>query len=236
MNPEVNPERPPAWAPPAPPPTLRHSARLTLRPYTPADARALYDAIAPHRDAYLPWLPWVRFCHLSPDDTDRQIERFMNAWTTWPMSPEDNTQIGFILGVFDRLTGSLVAGTGFNRIEPDRANAEVGYWVHPAHRRKGYAAELTASLLSWGLLPQTAGGWGFRRIHIFANGANAASVGVPSRLGLRQELHAHHDRWEAGLGWCDTLGWGVLASEWDTAHDRLRSPTDPAHPGRLSPG
>jgi RimJ/RimL family protein N-acetyltransferase len=232
----VNPAHPPEWAPPSPLPASRQTARLTLRPYIPTDARALYEAIAPHREAYLPWLPWVRFCHLSPDDTDRQIARFMNAWASWPMSPADNAQIGFILGAFSRKTGELIAGTGFNRIDADRANAEIGYWVHPAHRRKGYAAELTAALLSWGLTPQARGGWGFRRIHIFANAANAASAGVPRTLGLRQELHAVQDRWEDGLGWCDTLDWAVLATEWDTAHDRLLRPSSAGQPVRPAAG
>jgi RimJ/RimL family protein N-acetyltransferase len=44
---------------------------------------------------------------------------------------------------------------------------------------------------------------------------------VPEKLGLRRELAARADRWVPGFGWDDSLGWGVLAEEWNCSRDSL---------------
>lgn len=214
--------RPAPWMPPGSPITRFDSPRFIIRTYEPADAGPLFNAIAPHRESYVPWLPWARTQHRTPAESAACIERFL-ASAADPLNPENNAIFGFVYGVFDKADGQLIAGTGFNRLSPEWHNAETGYWVRPDRRRQGIAAEVLAATLTAGFLPQTRGGFGFRRIHIFAAAANTASRGVPGRLGLRQIMHARQDRWLEGLGWSDSIGWDVLADEWDLSRSRLRA-------------
>jgi hypothetical protein len=78
-------------------------------------------------------------------------------------------------------------------------------------------------VLSWGFTPQKNGGFGFRRVHIFASAANTASCRVPRKLGLREIMHARKDRWIVRLGWTDSIAWDVLAEEWDIQRRRLKA-------------
>lgn len=158
--------------------------------------------------------------HLTLAASQQSIELFAKSARD-PLAPEHNPTLGYVLGAFDRANGELLAGCGFNRIDADLHNAETGYWVRADRQRNGIAARSLAATLSWGFTPQAAGGFGFRRIHIFAADANVASCGVPRKLKLNETLRTRADRWVAGLGWCGTISWDVLAEEWDCAGGRL---------------
>jgi ribosomal-protein-serine acetyltransferase len=217
--------RPDAWSPPDPIPARFQTRRLIVRPYTPDDRDQLFRAIDESRESLLPWLPWASVTHTDPDDTAALIGRFNRIARTWPMIDEERDTIGYLWGVFERETGRLVGGTGLNRLVPGTATAETGYWVHTAHRRRGIATEALRASLSWSFMPQGEGGFGLRRIVIFAATVNTPSIGVPEKLGLRREQHTLKDRWVDGHGWCDSYGWGVLAEEWDCERMRLREGT-----------
>ena len=83
--------------------------------------------------------------------------------------------------------------------------------------------EAVAHLISWAFEHPSAGGWGLRRIEIYCAAANAASQRVPRKLGMRQEVTRRKARFVPGVGWDDTLGWGVLREEWDSAAHRVRA-------------
>jgi RimJ/RimL family protein N-acetyltransferase len=110
-----------------------------------------------------------------------------------------------LLGMFvgDRVAGSC----GLHRRRgPDVL--EIGYWTHPAFTRRGLAT--TAARLLTGAafsLP------GIARVEIHHDEANAASAGVPRRLGFvlagktPDEAAAPA---EVGIDWCwqmDRAGW-----------------------------
>lgn len=217
---------PAAWTPPAPPPARFESPRFTIRVYEPADAPALFHAIDAFRESYLPWLPWAKSQHRTVADSAATIDRF-RASAAAPLDPLNNAVFGYVYGVFEKSTGQLVAGAGFNRLAPEWRNAETGYWVRGDRRRQGIAVEVLAATLTTGFTDQSQGGFGFRRVHLFAARANIASCAVPAKLGLRAMMHAREDRWLDGPGWCDSLGWDVLASEWDIARSTLRPGPSP---------
>lgn len=128
---------------------------------------------------------------------------------------DNNRAYGMVFGVFDAATGEQLGGSGFNRLDSATLNAETGYWVRADRRRQGICTRILRAMLTWGFTPQHEGGFGFRRIHIFAADRNLASCGVPRKLGLHEHMQATADRWIDGLGWCGTTGWEVLADEWD---------------------
>lgn len=205
--------RPEPWKPSSPPPSRLETPGLVIRPYEESDAPSLFSAIDATRSVLLPWIPWAADQHMTVDDSLHSIRRFAAARADCT-NHEHNSTVGFALGVFDRATGALVAGTGFNRIDFPAHEAETGYWVHIDHQRRGVATEVTAAMLTWAFTPQDQGGWGFRRVRIFAAADNTASCAIPGKLGLREECRFVKHRWTDGLGWTDTIGWGVLADEW----------------------
>ncbi len=212
--------RPAPWKPPSPQPARFEGLGLVLRPYVPADGPALFAAIDSSRDTLLPWMPWAATQHRSVADSLASIEAFARARADL-LDPEHNAIFGFVVGVFDG--AELVAGTGFNRVDPGAHNAEIGYWVRADRRRRGIATRAAAVMLSWIFTAQRDSGFGFRRAHIFAARANVASCGVPDKLGLRRASHTRADRWVDGLGFTDTVSWDVLATEWDPIRHALRN-------------
>lgn len=212
--------KPPVWTPPSPLPARFDTARLVLRWYEPSDAAALFDVVTRSRSTMLPWLPWAASDHRSIEESIYNIEWFRRGRSNWDDAYMNIA--GYVVGAFEKSTGKLIGGTGLNRFTRSTHNAETGYWVDAALLRRGYCTEMTAGILSWAFTPQNAGGFGLRRVHIFAAANNIASCGVPRKLGLRQEIHTLKDRWVDGIGLCDTLGWGVLADEWDCGAQCLR--------------
>jgi len=212
----ATPPPPRPWAPPNPCPGLLHTPRLTLRYFESGDAVSLQAALDIDRGSFLPWLPWVKTDNRSPVECIFNIERFRRARERTAPTPDD-----FVIGIFDRATGGVAGGTGFHRIKLATAEAEIGYWIRPDLRGRGLCTEAVRGMISWGFAAPPAG-WGFRRITIYCAGGNAASQGVPRKLGLRQEIHCKGDRWIDERGFDDTLGWGVLGSEWDRARHVIK--------------
>ena len=168
----------------------------------------MHAAIEASRPGLLPWLPWALSDNRTLEECIYNIERFRRE-------QEKPTCDNFVMGIFDRATGEPLGGTGFHRLKPEQQQAEVGYWIRGDRRREGICTEAVRHLLSWGFAPQAGGGWGFRRVEIFCAAQNEASRGVPTKIGLRREYEAKQSRWIDGVGWEDTLGWGVLTHEWD---------------------
>jgi RimJ/RimL family protein N-acetyltransferase len=204
----LSPPKPALWKPPRPLPERLETDRLVIRYWRAEDAPAMLEALEVDRASFLPWLPWTLVDNRTVPECIFQIERNRRA-------REEPAVDDVVLGLFDRATGAPVGGSGFHRMNHTTATAEIGYWVRADRRGEGLCTEAVRGLISWGFAPQGRGGWGFRRIVIFCAALNAASQRVPEKLGLRRELHGRLDRWVDGVGFCDTLGWGVLGEEWD---------------------
>lgn len=200
---------PTPWRKPDPlPDPVAETARLVIRAYRPEDARALFEAVEASREALLPWLPWAR-------DGNRTVEICRDLIHDFTRRSNQVEADDFVLATFDRNSGALVGGTGFHRIDPDAACAEIGYWVHAEHRRRGICREATAALITAGFRD-----WGFRRIKISCAADNAGSVAVIDRLQLRMEACERDERFVEGLGYMDSLTYAVLREEWDADAER----------------
>jgi RimJ/RimL family protein N-acetyltransferase len=210
-------DRPPPWKAPSPLPAEYLTERLLLRFWRPEDALAMLQSIEVDRPSLSPWLPWAAVDNRTVAECGATIAR-MQAERERAEPPADS----FAIGIFDRRTGEALGGTGLHRIVHAFHEAEVGYWVRADRRGRGICGEAVAGLLTWAFTPEAAGGWGLRRIHIRCAGRNLASQRVPRKLGLREEARLVQERWVEGIGWDDTLVWGVLADEWETSASRLR--------------
>lgn len=206
---------PDPWKAPDPLPGPIETERLVLRAYEHGDAAALLEALDSDRNALLPWIVWVRTDNRTLAECHYSIEMFRRA-------AEAPGCTDFTMGIFDRVTGAVVGGTGLHRIRAGQRDAEIGYWVRSDRRGQGIATEATAALLTAGFAPQAAGGWGFRRITILCAAENLASAAVPGKLGMRLEVRARKERYMDGVGYYDLLGFALLADEWDPAARRAR--------------
>ena len=214
-------EDPNAWTPPSPLPGPVATERLLIRPYVPADAPALFEAVRSSLDRILPWMVWAMTDHQQESDSLYFIERSRRA-------AESPDCIDFPLGIFDRSSGRYLGGCGFHRIVRGLLEAEVGYWIRGDAQGQGYCTEAVGALMSSGFMPQDRGGWGFRRIVIFNAADNPASRRVCEKLRLRLERRERQSRYvgalqgQQPLGYLDHLGYGVLQDEWDFDSDRAR--------------
>jgi RimJ/RimL family protein N-acetyltransferase len=177
----------------------------------------MLQALDIDRTSFSPWLPWVQKDNRNTDECLTAISRMQERRERTEPPADD-----FVIGIFDRASGSAIGGTGLHRIVHAAAEGEIGYWIRPDRRAQGLCTEAIAGLISWAFTPQPGGGWGLRRIHIRCAARNLASQRVPAKLGLRQEARLIGERWIEGFGYDDTLVWGVLSGEWNRRdHRRL---------------
>jgi ribosomal-protein-serine acetyltransferase len=169
--------------------------RLAIRPWKASDAPALSVAIADSAEHLRPWMSWIATEPLSLAERQSMIAR-------WEM--ERRAGGDMVFGMF--IGAVVVGGCGLRRLGPDRL--EIGYWVHAAHVRRGYAARVAAMLTSVAFsFPE------IELVEIHCDRANHASQGVPRRLGFTlvgQQTKPVQAPNETGL---DDV-WRVTRSDW----------------------
>lgn len=138
---------------------------LVLRAYEPRDASDLLAAFA--EDEIARWNP-------GPSGPEAAAG-FMAARNDWSVGDHASWAVA---DAADRLVGSV----SVHRIDPDQADAEIGYWVAPWARRKAYAtrAVAAASRFAFGRL-------GLHRIYLFHAVENAGSCAVARAAGFVHE-------------------------------------------------
>jgi RimJ/RimL family protein N-acetyltransferase len=145
------------------------TTRLVLRPFTGADAPAV-EAACNDPDTRR-WLPL-------PDPYDRSAAV---EWVSEGAHRERRSGAGYTLAAEDRETGRLVGSFSLHHV-PRPGRAEIGYWVAPWARGRGYGTEATRRIAAHGfeslLLP---------RIQIRVAADNLASQWVAARAGFRAE-------------------------------------------------
>lgn len=131
------------------------------------------------------------------EDAEEFVEQIV------PTGWRDNTS--FTFAIADVVTDGLVGMMGFVDIRPDLGLAEVGFWVAPSARRRGYASAALGLLCRWGF--ETCG---FARIEWYAYVGNEPSWLVAQKVGFVREgtlrsrmVHRgtgqRHDVWIASL-------------------------------------
>jgi len=97
-----------------------------------------------------------------------------------PSGWDDGTRWTF--AVADLATDKLVGMIGFAEARPDLAQAEVGFWVGPWARRRGYATAALRLLCRWGF-----SACGLARIEWLAYVGNQPSWLVAEKVGFVRE-------------------------------------------------
>ncbi|MEV6345220.1 GNAT family protein [Actinoplanes sp. NPDC051851] len=189
-----------------------HTARLALRPVTPADLDDVH-AFQSH--------PEVARWALGGEPRARSLtEASVTA-----MAGEDALHAEGDCLTLAAVSAGTVIGTVelVWRSESDQT-AELGYVFHPGHGGRGLATEAAAALLDWGF-----GEFGLHRVYARCHARNEPSARLMTRLGMRREAH-HVAAYRFRGEWTDQLVFAVLSHEW---HALRRQP--PGHPSDHQP-
>jgi RimJ/RimL family protein N-acetyltransferase len=143
--------------------------RLVLRPFGRRDAFDIVDAVRDDAEIHR-WLPWAAGYNL-----ERALE-----WCT-RLSHATGPGYGGNFAIEPREGGRLAGAIGVQREDHERGDAELGYWISPWARRKGYAVEATRMVAAY--LFQL----GFHRVHLLVATGNQASQAVARRAGFIEE-------------------------------------------------
>ena len=187
----------------------RRTARLSLRPATGDDLRAVFEIRA------LPevgqWLP----------EQAASYETFVLRFG----------ELGMLARTLVIELDGVVVGDLYLRVSDawsqvdtaDRAGeeAEIGWCLSPAHQGHGYVTEAATELVRICFEDL-----GVRRVTAAAFADNGPSLRIMERLGMRQESYNVRDSLHRDLGWIDGVGYALLADEWRTG--RLRRPDSQA--------
>jgi RimJ/RimL family protein N-acetyltransferase len=172
---------------------------LLIRRWLVSDADNLDQAIAASADHLRPWMRWMA----EEPQTLEQRRALIRGW-------EDEWSKGgdAYLGIF--IDGSVAGSCGLHRRRGPNA-LEIGYWVQAAFLRRGLATVAAALLTDAALsVPE------ITHVEIHHDKANAASAGVPRRLGYRfigEEPDGVQAPAEEGID----VVWRIEASEWESA-------------------
>jgi ribosomal-protein-alanine N-acetyltransferase len=177
-----------------PPPTL-NTARLRLRPFTSADADALF---ALHTSAHV-----LRYWDAPPWTEREQAERFIASCRQ--MADQGG---GTRLAVERACDEAFIGWCALNRWNRGYRSASLGYCFDDAAWGSGYATEAAFALLKWAF-----DGLGLNRVQAETDTRNAASARVLEKLGFMREGTLREDcvvNGEVSDSWI----YGLIRREW----------------------
>ena len=185
--------------------------RLLIRCWEPDDVDALAASVTRSLEHLRPWMPWIA---LEPLERSARLD-LIDEWESAFRSGGSA-----IYGIFlkstaatvERPSPTVIGSTGLHpRIGP--GGLEIGYWIDVDHLRRGYATEASAALTQAAFDITEAGIATIDRVEIHTDQSNAASAGVPNKLGyaLAEELSLEPESpGEAGI----ELVWRMTRQRW----------------------
>lgn len=162
----------------SPIPTTLRTARMLLRPWTAADAPALYPILVTNFAHLAPWIPAAVATPVPLPELADRLAGFADDFASgrayrFAMLTPDSSDVFGEADLFPR--------AGMGRVPLSEADhVEVGYWLDAAATGQGLATEAAAALLAIAAtLP------GMTHAEIRCDVANTASAAIPRRLGFR---------------------------------------------------
>jgi RimJ/RimL family protein N-acetyltransferase len=143
------------------------TATLRLRPWRPDDADDLTAAVAESTDTVGRRLPRLRAGYRHEDSLAR-IAHCQQGWSQGTM---------YAFGIFDA-SGHLLGDICLNRIDADRRNANLGYWVRQSEQGKGIVPAAVQAIADFAFDTL-----GLVRIEIVVAVDNRASRRTAERVG-----------------------------------------------------
>jgi RimJ/RimL family protein N-acetyltransferase len=174
-----------------------HTERLTIRPATSADLRAVFEIRTLAEVGQ--WMP----------DRPTSYADFVLRF-----GEKEGLSRTLVIEVDGAVIGDLYLHVTDAWAQEDVADgagqqAEIGWCLSPAHQGHGYVSEGAAELVRICF-----DDLGVRRISAAAFADNVPSLRIMERLGMRRENHGVRDSLHRELGWIDGVVYALLADEW----------------------
>ena len=156
----------------ADPPYRITTERLTIRCWDPRDAPLAKQAVDESVEHLRPWMPWAQD---EPQPLDQKVQLLRRFRGQFDLGQD------FVYGIFSADESEVLGGSGLHtRVGQDAF--EIGYWIRSSRARQGLVTEAVAALTRAGF--EVAGAeW----VEINVDPENTASLGVPRKLGFREE-------------------------------------------------
>jgi RimJ/RimL family protein N-acetyltransferase len=183
-----------------------HTRRLLLRPFEESDLEALH---AMQSDEEV-----VRYLYFDARTLDEVRPSLTRKIAQTAVAREGD---GVSAAVLLRDTAEFVADVSFWLVSEAYKQGEVGFVVHPAHQRRGYATEAAQALLDFAFNTMA-----LHRVIGRLEARNIASARVFEKLGMRLEAHFIENEWVKGE-WQSELLYAILAQEWRAQSDRAEA-------------
>jgi RimJ/RimL family protein N-acetyltransferase len=149
-------------------PTIPTGSGLVLRPWTPSDAPAVFEAFAD---------PEIRRWHVRATSSRDEVETWIDSWVAdWPGGAQAHWAVA------DSHTNELVGRASLKNIKLVSGQGEVAYWTMPARRRQRVASRAVEALTRWAF-----GEVGFHRLELTHSVHNSSSCRVAVRTGFDLE-------------------------------------------------
>lgn len=144
---------------------------ITLRPYHPSFAPALFAAARESMATVAPWMPWLT--------DDYKLEHAM-AWAQRQVEMfAAGVEYDFMmLDEEERFLGAC----GLNQIDLANPRANLGYWVRTSAQGRGVATQATRLLVDWAFSNTP-----LVRLEVVVSVENAASLRVAEKSGAVRE-------------------------------------------------
>ena len=168
-----------------------------LRLLEPRHAEEL-DALITQNYAHIKeWAAWLK-------DTESPIEKTREAIKRNLMQFAENK--GF--NIFIWYKGKMVGKVGYNYLDWDNRNTEMGYWLGASFQGKGLVTKSCRALIDYAFNELD-----LNRIEIRCGVENKRSRKIPEKLGFTEEGIIRQAEWLHDH-FIDLVIYGMLASEW----------------------
>jgi RimJ/RimL family protein N-acetyltransferase len=175
---------------------------ITLRPWSPPDARFIADASGD------PGIQRYSAPPQSMTDAVALIESFERNWLRFA---ECRNPTGVSFAILDAASGDLAGQCGVDEWSKEDV-AQIGYWLAPQARGRGFATRAVELMTSWLF------DLGAARVFLTVVSENAASAAVARRAGFAYEGTLRSQGvWQGTRHDVDVFA--VLPHEWSVARD-----------------
>ncbi|MBP2475152.1 RimJ/RimL family protein N-acetyltransferase [Crossiella equi] len=176
---------------------MLRGANVVLRPYTKADAAAMYEVFqdpeAHMLSSTLPWYP------IPPDAAQARFEEMRHDWDK-PLAKN----VPFAI----ELDGELAGSCSLWGIDYHHRNGEIGITVRPEHRGKGVSTDAVRVLCQYAFR-----NLGLHRVRLVTGVRNVPMQRAALAAGFTEEGR-HREAWWEGDGFSDDVHYGLLVHEW----------------------
>jgi ribosomal-protein-serine acetyltransferase len=160
----------------------------------------LYELIDSNREYLREWLQWV--------DKRQSPEDFEPIIPIWIRNYADNN--GFDAGI--RYKGILVGMIGLHYIDWKSKSTSIGYFLSENAQGKGIITTSISGLLNYLFTEMK-----LNRVDIQCAVNNLKSIGIPERLGFKNEGITRDGQWLYDH-YEDIVTYSMLAREWNNMH------------------